>query len=405
MTSVISVKGKQQTYDVIVYQDATTTYAVSKAGVVLSSGLIAAHTDDVQIQAAITALASGGTIYIAKGAYALATKTTFTASISVKCDPMAIFTAYADVDLFQLGDRNRWDGGQFVVGSPAYASNVFTVEAWDYSATGASLYSFQQYIKNVEIRQVRNTTFAGKGLYLHCDNVEAPSKAIVNYQFESIHISNGAGNSGGFEYGIHVYLHNNDTVYGWINANNFRDCFVGCTKYGYYTQCVDGTGDATFENNTFTNCQFQAIAGTEYAWYIDGRQFLIETSIYDAAINNVFTFTAKALRSIAYTRGIYGSSAYYQDLGYENRLFINGIADAGHVEAWGTAANVNDGDAIDITAVGLSATPNWACVTGSVANEIVAITTLSDAHIVVAIKKRSDGSAGTQQTIYWRARI
>jgi hypothetical protein len=65
------------TYDAIVYQDATTTYAVDKNGTILSSGLIATATDNVQIQAAITSLpATGGIVYIASGLYSIATTIT-----------------------------------------------------------------------------------------------------------------------------------------------------------------------------------------------------------------------------------------------------------------------------------------------------------------------------------------
>ena len=66
----------------------------------------------------------------------------------------------------------------------------------------------------------------------------------------------------------------------------------------------------------------------------------------------------------------------------------------------GTAASTSDGGTI---AHGCPATPNCAIVIGSVANEIVAITTLDATNITVAIKKRADGTAGTSQSIYWMA--
>lgn len=66
----------------------------------------------------------------------------------------------------------------------------------------------------------------------------------------------------------------------------------------------------------------------------------------------------------------------------------------------GTAASIADGGTI---AHGCGSTPTVVSVIGSVANEIVAVTTLDGTNITVAIKKRADGTAGTTQTIYWSA--
>jgi hypothetical protein len=63
-------------YDAIVYQDATRTYAVDKDGTILSSGLIASQTDNIQIQAAIDyAAATDGVpakVYVKNGTYYIA---------------------------------------------------------------------------------------------------------------------------------------------------------------------------------------------------------------------------------------------------------------------------------------------------------------------------------------------
>jgi hypothetical protein len=49
-------------------------------------------------------------------------------------------------------------------------------------------------------------------------------------------------------------------------------------------------------------------------------------------------------------------------------------------------------------------TPAMAFVTPTVANEIASVTTINSWLIKVALKKRSDGSAGTSQTVYWEVR-
>jgi hypothetical protein len=65
----------------------------------------------------------------------------------------------------------------------------------------------------------------------------------------------------------------------------------------------------------------------------------------------------------------------------------------------GAATSIGDGGTI---AHGLSGTPSVAIVSPSVASEMVSVTGLDGTNITVAIKK-DDGTAGTSQTIYWRA--
>jgi hypothetical protein len=66
----------------------------------------------------------------------------------------------------------------------------------------------------------------------------------------------------------------------------------------------------------------------------------------------------------------------------------------------GATASISDGGTIPHH---LGITPVWANVSGSVAGEILTVSSLDATNITVAIKKRADGSAGTSQTVYWRA--
>jgi len=70
-------------------------------------------------------------------------------------------------------------------------------------------------------------------------------------------------------------------------------------------------------------------------------------------------------------------------------------------ENQGAAASIADGGTIDH---GCAAAPTVATVSGSVAGDIVTVTSLDATHITVAIKKH-DGTAGTTQTVYWRAQV
>jgi len=72
----------------------------------------------------------------------------------------------------------------------------------------------------------------------------------------------------------------------------------------------------------------------------------------------------------------------------------------GKLENAGAAAGVADGGTI---AHGLGTTPTWATATGSVASEIITVTAVGAANLTVAIKTDA-GAAGTNQTIYWRAK-
>lgn len=78
------------------------------------------------------------------------------------------------------------------------------------------------------------------------------------------------------------------------------------------------------------------------------------------------------------------------------------IGNVGYVtENRGAAASTADGGTI---AHGCAAAPTTATVSGSVAGEIVTVTSIDATNITVAIKK-PDGSAGTAQTVYWRAEV
>ena len=65
----------------------------------------------------------------------------------------------------------------------------------------------------------------------------------------------------------------------------------------------------------------------------------------------------------------------------------------------GATASVTDGATVTHS---LSATPVWCIATPTVTNQTVSVTTLAATTFTVAIKKNTDGSAGTSQTIYWR---
>lgn len=89
--------------------------------------------------------------------------------------------------------------------------------------------------------------------------------------------------------------------------------------------------------------------------------------------------------------------------GYITAFYINGNTDTPTPVFAGLkrgATSVSDGGTITH---GCGTTPTSVVVIGSVANEILAVTAKSSTTFTVAIKKRSTGSAGTTQTVYWMA--
>ena len=68
-------------------------------------------------------------------------------------------------------------------------------------------------------------------------------------------------------------------------------------------------------------------------------------------------------------------------------------------KADGAAATIDDGDTITH---GLTTAPRLVLVQASVASEFISVTAIGATTFTVAIKK-DDGTAGTAQTVYWRA--
>lgn len=71
-------------------------------------------------------------------------------------------------------------------------------------------------------------------------------------------------------------------------------------------------------------------------------------------------------------------------------------------ESHGAAASTTDGGTI---AHGCAAAPTIATVSGSVAGEIVTVTSIDATNITVAIKAADGTTSGTSQTVYWRAEV
>jgi hypothetical protein len=110
-----------------------------------------------------------------------------------------------------------------------------------------------------------------------------------------------------------------------------------------------------------------------------------------------------AVRGIEiYSKGNETSSCNYIQIS-ENVLTTPRHRNRGYVtESHGAAASITDGGTI---AHGCAAAPTVATVSGSVAGEIVTVTSIDATNITVAIKAADGTTPGTSQTVYWRAEV
>lgn len=91
----------------------------------------------------------------------------------------------------------------------------------------------------------------------------------------------------------------------------------------------------------------------------------------------------------------------FADVGFPSQVSLQAIRDfLVTTMNGGTATAKTDGSTI---AHGIGAAPTVVSVVGSVATEGVTVTSVDATNITIAIKKFTDGSAGTSQTVYWRA--
>jgi hypothetical protein len=170
------------------------------------------------------------------------------------------------------------------------------------------------------------------------------------------------------------------------------------TKSSLY---IKGSGTVLCYSNTFINCHF---TNTPEAILLEGDAVVenrIEcVAVWGAQTTRVTDTTAPARRNTIIIFGT-GNTAIaptkITHTGGTSRI----IDMRGGAENGGIATGRTDGSTI---AHGLFATPAWYFVTGSVAGDIVTATA-GTTSLTLAIKKRLDGSAGTSQSVAWRAGV
>lgn len=156
-------------------------------------------------------------------------------------------------------------------------------------------------------------------------------------------------------------------------------------------------------NNSIIDLEGGAISGAFIELRIPGTATKIAETIYDdvtgaGTLDNPFLTDSNGRFSFYLASpqrvDIYVSAAGHTPYTLEDVDVIR----AGD-KADGAAASTADGGTI---AHGLATTPRLVLAQASVASEMVSVTVIGATTFTVAIKK-DDGSAGTTQTIYWRA--
>ena len=173
-------------------------------------------------------------------------------------------------------------------------------------------------------------------------------------------------------YGLHIRGPTATTLIN-VTANQIRYGTPGANKRAIVFEREDGSGTDASGVVIFGNQIYGPKTAIELGTDITGAQI----------VENTFRNTTTP---ISYGTG--ASATVKRNRGYVT-------------ESQGAAASITDGGTI---AHRCAATPTVATVSGSVAGEIVTVTSIDATNITVAIKK-PDGSAGTAQTVYWRAEV
>ena len=319
-------------------------------------------------------------------------------------------------DLLLLGDSTGGNAGTCFYANMAY-SRLENVWMQDASVDGMVLdcqtgdTATENVLTGCQFRKNGGIGLHLKGsvreIFLNSNFVYSNTGTGIKIEGESVKIAQ------------HIYLTNNwieDNDHGVEVVDGQNLSFMGNEiaqngKHGVYIHKVLGLSSSGF---VFTGNIF----------YSDGMD---ATDTYDSINIDGLSGTYKALRLLATGNRFAGNNKtrYYINLGANS---ANGLVSSnnfgsgtvvtapvidsgtgnivrdnlGHVtENHGTAASVADGGTI---AHGLAAAPTFVSVASSVAGEIATVSGVDGTNITVDIKD-NDGSAGTTQTIYWKAEV
>ena len=340
-------------------------------------------TNGVAIQDAIDAAAAAsiGTVFISPGIWNVAATIICEQQVDVILDRQARLNLTANTDLIQMAPNMTLHGGRLTAtGIVGHTGSVVLL-------TGAE-FNFSQdltIIENIEIYG-RNNESAGNGILMQPDS-------DLNY-VSGVRIQNVLMRD--FDYALRM----DATNFGFVNSIDISGLTIEGCNYGI---SIEGRIGRSIGGNRFVNCLIFPRATSQRALYLDYAQSnhfinIAMSDWDDVTAEPVIELTANAHRNFiqfhseitAVDVSDGGDDNVIRDL---NRTYLQ--------ENSGARATRTDGSTI---AHGLPSTPTVATVSGSVAAEMVTVTSLDAANITVAIKDDA-GNAGTSQTVYWRATL
>ena len=232
---------------------------------------------------------------------------------------------------------------------------------------------------------------AARGILIR--NIDTAGTVIIKNNVISATADTGAGVSVGPTHCTQVTIQNNSILHSTRDAVRLRNATAFNITGNEICNPGQDTSSSSFSNfMTFEDCGTGEVIGNHI--YLDSDEAsrplrgirLLGTTDNVRIRDNRFDVTPKREPII--------------DVGSATNVSIGN--NIGYVtENSGAAAAVADGGTI---AHGCAAAPTKVIATGSVAGEMVTVTSIDATNITVAIKKH-DGSVGTTQTIYWRAEV
>lgn len=271
-------------FDTKVYQDNTNTIAVDKNGAVLSSGPISAHTDNVQIQTAVTAAPPGG-IVILTGEFQCAAKITVPKSLTIIGESASIRWDVTSRDLFDvygsvvstlnLSIDAVTNSPNIVVSDASSITKGMLVLIYDTAIWNASDYPALKTGETHLVKSVNGNTVyltdptANDYLTSRDAKAEVISPVTVNISGVKIYSDiNSELDGRGIKvtYGLNTTI-SDCKIFGiglrgielfncyesLVEKCNIKDCRL--SGYGYGVVTSDAVSRVTIQNNTISNCR------------------------------------------------------------------------------------------------------------------------------------------------------
>lgn len=383
-------------YDAIILQSGTYTYAYDKDGNLLSSTLIASHTDDIPIQAALdyasTTQTTSGSVFCQDPI----TQYYIDTQVIVNPNAALIFSNNATVrphaegtNMFRMKSGSKLKGARIDCQLfSAYSGACITIEGEDEIAAG------DEFDDGCQLEDLWLIAERGTGTAINLTSTDATNGCIFGLVVNNVRIY-------WFEYGIRMYRSGAANV-NWINGNTFSNIWFNKTTHAIHQSSSIAAGQ-DLDGNRFVNIDFQSLTSTPwhsvpvivlkgqynsfhnlFIWDWDaswGESVLFDTN---SSKNYVGFQSVGSANLIVHNDGLQTNKTNIQNTGVETVTLTAGTGEIHH---------------------GLGLIPTWALCTSSVTHNIVAVTALDVTHITIHVFTDAGADGTTPQAIYWQCGV